>query len=98
DPAFPYNGLQLETSQSQEKETLNTQHKIADVDQFATEIDHMSECVVQNKTPFTPGEEGLQDQKIMEAIYQSAREGHPVKLSVIDKKDAFRGEMPKPLS
>jgi len=61
---------------------------------FMAEMDHFSDCVQNNKTPFTPGEEGLQDQKIMEAIYQSAREGRPVKLAKIDKKDAFRGTPP----
>ena len=95
DPAFPYTGLQLETSQAQGKENQIVQHKISDVDQFATEMDHFSECVMENKVPFTPGEEGLQDQKIMEAIYQSSREGRPVKLTAINKKDAFRGPMPK---
>lgn len=95
DPAFPYTGLQLETSQAQGKENQIIQHKISDKDQFATEMDHFSECILENKAPFTPGEEGLQDQKIMEAIYQSAREGKPVKLPTIDKKDAFRGPEPK---
>ena len=95
DPAFPYTGLQLETSQAQGKENQVIQHKISDKDHFATEMDHFSECVLENKVPFTPGEEGLQDQKIMEAIYQSAREGRPVKLPTVDKKDAFRGPEPK---
>lgn len=95
DPAFPYTGLQLETSQAQGKENQIIQHKIADKDHFATEMDHFSECILENKVPFTPGEEGLQDQKIMEAIYQSAREGKPVKLAAVDKKDAFRGPEPK---
>ncbi|QJW91324.1 Gfo/Idh/MocA family oxidoreductase [Spirosoma taeanense] len=95
DPAFPYTGLQLETSQAQGKENQVTQHKIGDKNQFATEIDHFSECIVENKRPFTPGEEGLQDHKIMDAIYQSAREGRPVKLAAVSKKDAFRGPEPK---
>ncbi|WP_338874837.1 Gfo/Idh/MocA family oxidoreductase [Spirosoma sp. SC4-14] len=95
DPAFPYTGLKLETSQAQGKENQLTQHNIADKDQFATEMDHFSECIMEDKVPFTPGEEGLQDQKIMEAIYQSAREGKPVKLESVSKKDAFRGELPK---
>jgi predicted dehydrogenase len=95
DPAFPYTGLQLETSQAQGKENQIIQHKIGDQDQFAAEMDHFSECILENKRPFTPGEEGLQDQKIMEAIYQSAREGRPVKLAAVDKKDAFRGPEPK---
>ena len=94
DPAFPYEGLQLETSQAQDKENQVIQHKIADKDQFATEMDHFSDCIRENKTPFTPGEEGLQDQKIIEAIYQSAREGKPVKLADVSKKDAFRGSEP----
>lgn len=95
DPAFPYTGLKLETSQAQEKENQIIQHSIGDKDHFATEMDHFSECLLENKIPFTPGEEGLQDQKIMEAIYQSAREGKPVKLETITKKDAFRGPLPK---
>lgn len=54
---------------------------IPDKDQFALEMDHMAECVMQNKTPHTPGEEGLQDQRLIEAIYESARTGRPVKVS-----------------
>jgi predicted dehydrogenase len=64
------------------------------VNQFAQEIDHMSECILQNKLPHTPGQEGLQDMRIIEAIYQSAREGRVVKLPNIKQKDAFRGPAP----
>lgn len=95
DPAFPYKGLKLETSQAQGEENQIIQHAIGDKDHFATEIDHFSACIRENRQPFTPGEEGLQDQKIMEAIYQSAREGRPVKLATITQKDAFRGPEPK---
>jgi predicted dehydrogenase len=95
DPAFPYKGLKLETSQADGKDNMLTQHNIGEKDHFMSEMDHFSECVLDNKAPFTPGEEGLQDQKIMEAIYQSARDGNPVKLAVINKKDAFRGPLPK---
>jgi predicted dehydrogenase len=54
--------------------------EIAEQDHFALEMDHMSDCVMQNKTPFTPGEEGLRDMKLMMAIYESARSGKPVKV------------------
>ena len=64
-------------------------------DQFALELDHMSDCIRNNKNPFTPGEEGLQDQKIMEAIYESARTGKIVKLETIKGLDAFRGTPPE---
>lgn len=48
---------------------------------FAAEMDHMSECIQTNKTPLTPGEEGLKDLKIMMAAYESAREGKTIKLA-----------------
>ena len=47
-----------------------------------------------NQTPYTPGEEGLQDHRIMEAIYESARTGKPVKLPNITTRDTFRGSEP----
>ena len=43
-------------------------------------MDHMSECVMKNSEPLTPGEEGLRDLKIMMAIYEAARTGKTVKL------------------
>jgi predicted dehydrogenase len=50
------------------------------VDQFALEIDHMSLCVHRDLNPHTPGEEGLQDIWIIEAIYESAKTAKTVKL------------------
>lgn len=49
-------------------------------DQFALEMDHMSQCVMEDKEPQTPGEEGLRDIKIMMAIYDAARSDKTVKL------------------
>ncbi|AHJ96827.1 Gfo/Idh/MocA family protein [Hymenobacter swuensis] len=48
--------------------------------QFAAELDHMAECVLQNKTPKTPGEEGLKDIRLIMAIYEAARTGKKVKV------------------
>lgn len=95
DPAFSYNGLQMEVSQAIGSLEWKQHPLIPEKNQFALEMDHMSQCVMQNKQPYTPGEEGLQDQRIMEAIYQSAREGRPVKLTKADGLDAFRGTAPK---
>ncbi len=53
---------------------------IEDKDQFALEMDHMAQCVLNNGAPHTPGEEGLQDQRIVEAIYKSAATGRSVRL------------------
>jgi predicted dehydrogenase len=95
DPSYSYNGLRLELSQAKGPQEYRQQVLMAEKDQFAIEMDHMSTCVWKDQPPFTPGEEGLQDLKIIEAIYQSAREGKPVKLESISKKDAFRGTRPE---
>ncbi|MGI4875105.1 MAG: Gfo/Idh/MocA family protein [Janthinobacterium lividum] len=94
DPAFPYKGLKQERVHAPDGKQLTEQPSNPDKQQFALEMDHMAECVRQNKQPYTPGEEGLQDQRIMEAIYQSARENRPVKLAAVGKLDAFRGTPP----
>ncbi len=95
DPAFPYKGLKQELVHAPDGKQMIEQPSNPGKQQFALEMDHMAECVRQNKTPYTPGEEGLQDQRIMEAIYQSAKENKPVKLTVgVGKTDAFRGTPP----
>ena len=90
DPAFDYTSLRLLVdTEDQVRETL-----IKETDQFALELDHFSGCVLSGEAPFTPGEEGLQDQRVMEAIYQSAREGRPVQLERLEGRDLFRGKKP----
>ena len=98
DPAFAYRGLKIEGSQVQDEMEIQINSSAGEKNQFALEIDHMAQCVTQNKKPFTPGEEGKQDHIIMEAIYESARTGKPVKLKRIDKLDAFRGTPPDQLT
>lgn len=95
DPAFPYYGIQMQTFHAPDGTEKKEQPQIAEKNQFGAEMDHMAECVRQNKQPYTPGEEGLQDHRIMEAIYESARHGgKPVKLPAVAKLDAFRGSPP----
>lgn len=95
DPAFSYSGLQIELSEAKDKNDWKQHPQVEEKNQFALEIDHMAQCVIDNQKPYTPGEEGLQDHIIMEAFYQSAKEGKPVKLERITKTDAFRGTVPK---
>lgn len=94
DPAYSYNGLQPQASHAEGKIEYRETPFLGEKNQFALEMDHMAECVMQDKTPYTPGEEGLQDQRIMEAIYESARTGKPVKLPHYAKRDFFRGAEP----
>jgi predicted dehydrogenase len=80
DKAYAYKGQHLKSARAEGKLERQEEIGIAEVNQFAEEMDHFSECVIGNKQPNTPGEEGLRDHVIMEAIYLSAREGKPVKL------------------
>ena len=48
------------------------------VNQFVGQLDHMAECILNDREPLVPGEEGLRDLKVMEGIYRSAREGRAV--------------------
>ena len=61
-------------------------------DQFAKEIDHFAECILTDREPFTPGEEGLQDMRIIEALYRSASSGSVVRLDAPPR--ATRGPAP----
>jgi predicted dehydrogenase len=94
DPAFGYDGLRMERSHAEGMMEIRETPSLSPKNQFAAEMDHMAECVMQDKTPYTPGEEGLQDHRIMAAIYESARTGRPVKLARILTKDTFRGTQP----
>ena len=48
--------------------------------QFAGQLDHLAECILDGREPIVSGEEGLRDLRIVEAIYRSVREGRTVKL------------------
>jgi predicted dehydrogenase len=76
DPATWYTGLRMKVG---DKDGI-TEKELPIRDHFAMEMDHMSQCVMENKEPLTPGEEGLRDIKIMMAIYESAASGKTVKV------------------
>ena len=95
--AFGYNGLRTTFSQARGSWEWPAQPFTTQKQQFATEIDHFSDCIAKNVQPYTPGQEGLQDQRIIEAIYASATTGVPVNIPIADKGklDAFRGKAPE---
>ena len=49
-------------------------------DAVAATIDHFSDCVIHDRQPESDGVEGLQDVRLIEAIYRSGRDGRPVTL------------------
>jgi predicted dehydrogenase len=77
EPATIYSNLRMRVH----KNNLLEEVQLPVRDHFALEMDHMSECVIENKEPLTPGEEGLRDLRIMMAIYESAKTANTVKLS-----------------
>jgi predicted dehydrogenase len=83
DPAFGYEGLRMRTSQEQPDEsTLGDDELVMhEVNHFAYEMDHLSQCIADGKDPLTPGEEGLADIKVLTAIQQSADTGRPVQIT-----------------
>lgn len=81
DKAYAYKGQSLSSAKAEGKMEIQQTIGLMEKDQFALEMDHFSDCVIKNIKPFTPGEEGLQDHILMEAIYRSAKEGKPVKIT-----------------
>jgi len=67
-------------------------------DQFAAELIYFSDCVRTGKNPEPSGREGLADVRIIEALYESAREGRPVTLPPFEKRvrPGMRQEIRRP--
>jgi predicted dehydrogenase len=92
--AFAYDGQRMQIGRREGRNSVVETVQLAQKNQFALEIDHFAQCIVLNRNPHTPGEEGVKDQVIMEAIYESARTGQPVKLPPIAGLDSTRGPLP----
>ncbi len=76
EPGLSYSGLRMHVGYGNKME--ERMHGVRD--HFASEMEHMSERVSENKELLTPGEEGLRDLKIMMAIYEAAKSGKTIKL------------------
>ena len=70
EPAFGYQGQRL-TARIQGEEPLDEPNPNKDPSQFTPQADHLAECILQNKEPKSPGQDGLQDMIHMAAIYRS---------------------------
>jgi predicted dehydrogenase len=71
--AYRYNGMKGATSNG--PMTFDP-----DVNQQALQMDDFAQCVMQNKQSRIPGEEGLKDMKVVEAIYRSIASGKKEKI------------------
>ena len=78
--AFPYKGQELHEIKAIDKKETDSIIAVTPQDHFAVEMDHMAECVMKNTMPRTPGEEGVRDSIIADAIYRAAESRTTVKL------------------
>ena len=70
EPAFNYDGVHLH-AEIYGQRPIDELNSARDPYQFIAEADHFAECVLENKEPVTPGEEGLRDIKLIAEIYRS---------------------------
>jgi predicted dehydrogenase len=82
DPAYEYaEGLAYELT----VEGKTTTKRIGKRDQFAPQLLYFSDCILNNREPEPSGEEGLQDVRIVQALYTSARTGKAVAIPPFTK-------------
>jgi predicted dehydrogenase len=69
--AFNYDGMHL-TAQVGRDQKIDEVSPIREPMEFTRQADHFADCIWNDKTPKTPGEEGLRDMELMSQIYQAA--------------------------
>jgi predicted dehydrogenase len=67
-------------------------------DQFAPQLLHFSDCVLRDRAPEPSGEEGMQDVRIVQALYESAEIGKAVAIPPFreGRRPSGRQRMSKP--
>jgi glucose-fructose oxidoreductase len=67
-------------------------------DQFAPELLYFSDCIIKNIEPEPSGEDGLQDVRVVRALYRAADTGRPVKLPPVrlQKRPTLKQEKRRP--
>ncbi|MES3098905.1 Gfo/Idh/MocA family protein [Sphingomonas faeni] len=80
EPATRYDGNTMWTGRDGRETAITSPPPGPGKTQFAGQIDHLAECILDGREPIVSGEEGLRDMRIVEAIYRSVRESRTVKL------------------
>ena len=82
DPAYEYaEGLGYELT----VDGKTTRKRIGKRDQFAPELLYFSDCILKDREPEPSGEEGLQDVRIVQALYESAETGKAVAIPPFER-------------
>jgi predicted dehydrogenase len=88
DPAYEY-AEGLECALTIDGKT--TRKKFGKRDQFAPELLYFSDCILGDRAPEPSGEEGMQDVKIVEALYASAKSGKVIAIRPFTKRQRPTG-------
>jgi predicted dehydrogenase len=81
DPAYEYaEGLEYELTIGEKK----TKIRVPKRDQFSPELLYFSDCILKDRLPEPSGESGMQDIRIIEALYKSAKTGRSVRIPSFD--------------
>lgn len=80
DPGTPYEGQRLRLKAGDE-DARDVTRPVGPREQFAGQLDHLPIAIRANTPNIVPGEEGLADIRIIEAMYRSAAERQPVRLA-----------------
>ena len=75
-PGFPYQNLMLKSGTAKEE----IKYDLLPKNHFTLEFDDFADCVINDKPFITPGEEGLADVKVIEAVNRSIASGKPEKI------------------
>jgi predicted dehydrogenase len=82
EPAYEYaEGLEYELT----IDGKTTRKRIGKRDQFAPQLLYFSDCILNNREPEPSGEEGMQDVRIVQALYRSAKTGRAVAIPPFTK-------------
>jgi predicted dehydrogenase len=76
EPAFSYGSVTYTYKGTTLNGDVSGSGSVTNPDQFVAEVNHFTDCILHNRRPATPGEEGLADLLAIEAIYKAA--GAPV--------------------
>jgi predicted dehydrogenase len=73
---FNYEGQHLTSAYKKDRDSSTTKlddaSTLHDPSQFVDQINHFSQCIRENRSPETSGEEGLTDMKHIQSIYKAA--------------------------
>ena len=95
EPAYEYSeGLEYTLTRDGRK----TRKSVGKRDQFGPELVYFADCILNDRQPEPSGEEGLQDVRIVQALYKSARSGKPVSLPPMSRESrpTIRQRMTRP--